>query len=437
MLREYDRPMPLPWAEPFAVTLALREEPGLVLLESMPGFGKLGRRSFVAARPREVATNGLPALDRLQAGSGTGHRWFGWLSYDLGREIELVPDLAEDELGLPPLALGRYEAWLEFDHERRTVALRGEGESRYLLGALSGTGSGVPAHRPARGWTSSLPRSEYERAVRRAIEYIEAGDVFQVNISQRLSADGWQGDPFALYGRLRRTSAAPFMALVRLGGADVISASPERFLSRRGAAIETRPIKGTRPRGRTPEEDAALATELSRSAKDRAENVMIVDLARNDLGRVARYGTVSVPRLCGLERHAGVHHLVSIVDAELEPGIGPAEIVRATFPPGSVTGAPKVRALEIIEELEPVRRGPYCGAIGWIDPAGDLELSVAIRTLVAAREQLNLHVGGAVVASSDPAAEWHETMHKAARLLEAAGGAVKLGRSPEALATGI
>jgi para-aminobenzoate synthetase component 1 len=260
--------------------------------------------------------------------------------------------------------------------------------------------------------------------------------VFQVNLSQRLAAD-WSGDPFALYARLRELSAAPFMALVQLGGADVISASPERFLGRRGQTIETRPIKGTRPRGRTPEEDSALAAELSRSGKDRAENVMIVDLARNDLGRVARYGTVSVPRLCGLERHAGVHHLVSIVDAKLEPGVGPAEIVRATFPPGSVTGAPKVRALEIIEELEPVRRGVYCGAIGWIDPTGDLDLSVAIRTLVAARGQLNLHVGGAVVASSDPAGEWHETMHKAARLLEAAGGAIKLGRLREPLATGI
>jgi para-aminobenzoate synthetase component I len=164
--------------------------------------------------------------------------------------------------------------------------------------------------------------------------------------------------------------------------------------------------------------------------------VMIVDLARNDLGRVARYGSVRVPRLWGLERHPGVHHLVSTVEAELVPGVGPAAIVRATFPPGSVTGAPKVRALEIIEELEPVRRGPYCGAIGWIDSAGDLELSVAIRTFVAASQRLSLHVGGAVVASSDPADEWRETMHKAARLLEAAGGTVGESRPLLALASG-
>jgi para-aminobenzoate synthetase component I len=423
--------MPHRWAEPFAAALALADEPGLVLLESMPGFGELGRRSFLAARPLEVATDGIGSLDRLAGGAPGAERWIGWLSYDLGREIEHVPDLSEDELGLPPLALGRYGAWLEFDHERRAVAVRGDGEANHLLRALETAHSDAPRHRPPDEWESSLPRPAYERAVQRAIEYIEAGDVFQVNVSQRLAAP-WAGDPFALYARLRRSSPAPYMALVRLGGADVISASPERFLSRRGSAIETRPIKGTRPRGRSAEEDDALAAALVASAKDRAENVMIVDLARNDLGRVARYGTVSVPRLFALERHAGVHHLVSTVRAQLEDGVGAAEVLRATFPPGSVTGAPKVRALEIIEELEPIRRGPYCGAIGWIDPGGDLELSVAIRTFVASRELLFLHAGGAVVASSDPTDEWREAMHKAARLLDAAGGVVKLSGSPAA-----
>jgi para-aminobenzoate synthetase component 1 len=220
------------------------------------------------------------------------------------------------------------------------------------------------------------------------------------------------------------------MALVRLGGADVISASPERFVRRRGRRIETRPIKGTRPRGRSRDEDSALAAELRASAKDRAENVMIVDLARNDLGRIARYGSVRVRRLCALERHPGVHHLVSVVDAEPAAGVGPAEIVRAAFPPGSVTGAPKIRAMEIIEELEPVRRGVYCGSIGWISPAGDLDLSVTIRTFVACGGELSLHVGGAVVADSDPAQEWQETMDKAARLLAAAGGELHTADRP-------
>jgi para-aminobenzoate synthetase component 1 len=256
------------------------------------------------------------------------------------------------------------------------------------------------------------------------IDYIRAGDVFQVNLAHRLSAP-WAGDPFALYGRLRRVSPAPFMALVRLGGADIVSASPERFLRRRGPALETRPIKGTRPRGNSAHADRLLARELRESAKDRAENVMIADLARNDVGRVARYGSVRVRRLCALERHPGIHHLVSVVEGRLADDTGPAEIVSATFPPGSVTGAPKIRAMEIIEELEPVRRGVYCGGLGWLDESGDLELSVSIRTLVATGGRLTLHVGGAVVADSDPALEWQETMHKASRLLAAAGGELR------------
>ena len=410
--------MSLPWVAPFAAALALRHEPGLVLLESMPGHGALGTRSYLAARPAELATEGMRAVERL------GDAWWaGWVSHDLGREIERLPAEARDDLRLPPLALGRYDAWLEWDHERREVHLRGDGDGAHLLHALAHRARAEPVHEPLRRWDSTLPRPAYERAVRRAIDYIRAGDVFQVNLSQRLGTE-WEGDPFALYGALRRASPAPFMALARLGGADVISASPERFLSRRGDRIETRPIKGTRPRAADPAADRRQALALRSSAKDRAENVMITDLARNDLGRVAAFGSVAVRELFGLESHPGVHHLVSTVEARLRPDVSVADVVRAAFPPGSVTGAPKIRALEIIEELEPVRRGPYCGAIGCFAPGGDLDLSVAIRTFVAARGRLHLHVGGAVVADSDPALEWRETMHKAARLLAAAGGSL-------------
>jgi para-aminobenzoate synthetase component 1 len=413
---------PLPWAEPFAAALALRHEPGLVLLESLPGFGEIGRRSYLAARPAEVATDGIAALERL----GDGW-WAGWLSYDLGREIERLPDLGREDPGLPALALGRFEAWLEFDHASRTVALRGDGDGAHLQRALRVAEEAAPPHEAIAEWRTSLPRADYEAAVQRAIDYIRAGDMFQVNLSQRLSTE-WSGDPFALYARLRHESPAPFAALVRLGGADVISVSPERFLSRRGAAIETRPIKGTRPRASDAAADRRQALALRSSAKDVAENVMIVDLARNDLGRIAEYGSVSVRELCALESHPGVHHLVSTVAARTRPGVSAADVIRATFPPGSVTGAPKVRALEIIEELEPVRRGPYCGAIGWFGPGDELELSVAIRTLIAADHALHLHVGGAVTADSDPAGEWQESMHKAARLLRAAGGTIETGR---------
>ena len=400
-----------------------------MLLESLSGFGGLGQRSYLAARPAEVATDGISALDRL------GYDWWaGWLSYDLGREIERLPDLGRDDRGLPPLALGRFEAWIEFDHERRTVAIRGGGDAAHLVSALRAGRTAAPTHRPVGEWRSSLPRPDYEAAVQRAIDYIRAGDVFQVNLSQRFGTD-WDGDPFALYARLRQESPAPFAALVRLGGADVISASPERFLSRRGEYLETRPIKGTRPRAGDAAADRRQALALRSSAKDVAENVMIVDLARNDLGRIAEFGSVTVDELCGLESHPGVHHLVSTVKAQARAGVSAADVIRATFPPGSVTGAPKIRALEIIEELEPVRRGPYCGAIGWFGPGDELELSVAIRTLVAARGALHLHVGGAVTADSDPAGEWQETLHKAARLLRAAGGTVQTGREALLLAS--
>ena len=420
--------MSLPWAEPFAAALALRHEPGLVLLESMPGFGGLGRRSYLAVRPAEVATDGMRAVERL----GDGW-WAGWLSHDLGREIERLPEQAADDLGLPPVAVGRYEAWLEWDHSARSVQVRGDGDASHLVRALAHPDTALPSHDAPAEWLSSLPRARYERTVQRAIDYIRAGDVFQVNLSQRLRTP-WEGDPFALYGRLRQTSPAPFMALVRLGDADVISASPERFLQRRGRHLETRPIKGTRPRADDPAADRRQALALRSSAKDRAENVMIVDLARNDLGRVAAFGTVAVEDLFALESHPGVHHLVSTVAAELRPDVSVANVVRATFPPGSVTGAPKIRALEIIEELEPVRRGPYCGAIGCFSPGGDIDLSVAIRTFVAAAGRLHLHVGGAVVADSDPALEWRETMYKAARLLDAAGGEVVHDARPAAVA---
>jgi len=420
--------VPLAWKEPFATALALRDEPGLVLLESRPGFGDAGSRSLLAVRPLRIATESLSELD-----SGSGLLRAGWISYDAGREIERLPERADDDRALPALALGHYEAWLEFDHLARSVTLHGGGgRAAVLRDALAGSGPAVtPHHCEPELWTSSLPRPDYEQAVREAIDYIRAGDMFQVNISQRFST-AWEGDAFALYARLREQAPAPFMGLADLGGARVISASPELFLRGRGRRIETRPIKGTRPRGETPARDHELAASLVRSEKDRAENVMIVDLARNDLGRVCDYGSVSVERLCGLESHAGVHHLVSTISGEMREGVTPEQVVRATFPPGSVTGAPKIRAMEIIEELEPVRRGAYCGSLAWFEPGGDFDLSVAIRTFIATPGRLDLHAGGAIVAGSDPHGEWRESMHKAAPLLAAAGGQLAGGSMPVA-----
>jgi para-aminobenzoate synthetase component 1 len=256
-----------------------------------------------------------------------------------------------------------------------------------------------------------LPRQIFKDGVRAVLALIEAGECYQVNLTRRLRCEQ-QADPVALFGALARANPAPHAALIRLGDVAVVSASPERFLLRRGGYVETRPIKGT----------AATAEVLSASIKDRAENVMIVDLARNDLGRVCEYGSVRVPALCAVERHPGLHHLVSTVVGTLRPHVGAGDLLRATFPPASITGAPKPRVMQIIEDLEESRRGVYCGAVGWLDvDHAALDLNVAIRTFVVTPEGTELGIGAGIVADSNPEAEWRETELKSARLLAAVG----------------
>jgi para-aminobenzoate synthetase component 1 len=251
--------------------------------------------------------------------------------------------------------------------------------------------------------------------VARVLEYIRAGDVYQVNLARRLVAPLVEtGDALALYAALVDVAPAPFGALIEADGVTVVSGSPERFLTRRGQRIETRPIKGTRPRAADTAGDRAAAADLATSAKDAAEHLMIVDLERNDLGRIAETGSVEVERLGYLVELPQVHHLVSRIAATLRPGVGVAELLRATFPGGSITGAPKIRAMQIIDELEPVRRGPYCGAIGFLGGGGAIELAIAIRIAVVTDGELHVHVGGGIVADSEPAAELAETEDKAA-----------------------
>jgi para-aminobenzoate synthetase component I len=267
---------------------------------------------------------------------------------------------------------------------------------------------------------STFTRAGYEEAVRRVVDHILAGDVFQVNISQRLSAPLPPAlTPFGLFRRLQRANPAPFCAYVASAGTVVACSSPERFLRLEGGEVETRPIKGTRPRGADPEEDDRLAAELAASEKDRAENVMIVDLLRNDLSRVCADGSVAVPQLCRVERFARVMHLVSSVTGTLRPGLGAVDLLEACFPGGSITGAPKIRAMQIIAELEPVRRGPYCGAVGHAGWDGSLDTGVVIRTLVVRDGRVTFGAGGGVVADSDPASEYEETMAKAGALIAA------------------
>ncbi len=360
----------------------------------------------------------------------------GYFGYDLGRTLERLPATAIDE-GLPELDVGFYDWVLAADHlsgENWIVATGlPTGEESDARARIAGIrerlhATPYPQSNAAGPETvrlrSNFRRRDYLRAVERAREYIAAGDAFQVNLSHRLEG-GWDGAAWPLYERLRAASPVSYGAYLNLGDVEVLSASPERFLKLDGGRVETRPIKGTRPRGSTPGEDRASGAKLLASEKDRAENLMIVDLLRNDLGKVCRVGSVRVPKLFDLECHASVWHLVSTVCGELRPGLDAVDLLRACFPGGSVTGCPKIRAMEIIEELEPVRRGAYCGSIGYLSFTGDMDTNIVIRTLVLREGRMHLQVGGAVTHDSDPESEYAETLAKGRALLGALGAGLE------------
>jgi para-aminobenzoate synthetase component 1 len=441
------------WVEPAALFRRLAREPHPFWLDSSLPSGRIGRFSFMGVAPfltlrcrggrteilrrSEVQRIDQDPLDVLADILKT-HRTdappdipfcgggVGYLGYDLGRLFERLPARPPDDLGLPDLHVAFYGAAIAFDHEAGRACVCGPSgdavrDLRRRIETLSPgkTCSDAQASPPL---ASSFSREGYTDAVRRVKDYIAAGDVYQVNLSQRFLARLPTASP-DLYLRLRRRSPAPFSAYLDLGDAQILSSSPERFLRvcGRDRSVETRPIKGTRPRGETREEDRRLASDLMASGKDRAELVMIVDLERNDLGRVCRFGSVRVPELAVLEPYASVFHLVATVTGELAPGRDVADLLRATFPGGSITGAPKVRAMEIIDELEPVSRGPYTGSLGYFSFSGDVDLNILIRTLVVKGDQVCFHAGGGIVADSDPDAEYEETLHKARGMMEALG----------------
>lgn len=446
-----------------------RDLPGLGLLESAR-TGRAGRWSILVADPREVVVGSSAgpdpfagarrALARLaQAPVPTGAPPFaggvvGHLAYDLGRRFEAIPTLAMDDQGLPDLQLGLYSwavvwdrrdgrAWLAGRAVDADVAglARALGEVRERAAAIdrSSVRAGVPTttgapaataaallQGPPLVFVSRTDRAAWERGVAAVRAAIEAGELYQANLARRLDAP-FDGDPWPVYRRLRMGEPAPFAAYLDLGPGRraILSASPEPFVSLDAAGnVRTDPIKGTRARGRTREEDRALAAELLASAKDRAENTMIVDVLRNDLGRVCRPGSVRAPRLWRLERTPSVQHLVSTIAGRMAPGRDAFDLLAATFPGGSVTGAPKIRAMWLIEALEPVRRGPYCGAAVWVDGAGTMGSSILIRTFVADGRRLAFHVGGGITWPSDAGAEWEETRAKARGPLRAIGARV-------------
>ena len=362
----------------------------------------------------------------------------GFFAYDAGRWIEQLPATAARDQSVPDVHLGAYDAVLALDHARGEAWVvetplpgcrdHAERAADLLVEVLSG--GGARAAREGRTGPrdvevrSNFDGPAYAAAVGRVRDYILAGDVFEVNLAQRFTAP-LTCTPRELYGRLRAASPAPFSGMLDAGDLQVLSSSPERFLKvtpdggRR--LVETRPIKGTRPRGADPAQDRRMAEELLASAKDQAELAMIVDLSRNDLGRVCQIGTVRVRTPRALESYANVHQTVATVEGELLPDAGVGALLRATLPGGSITGAPKVRAMEIIEELEGVRRGAYCGALGYIGLDGALDLNILIRTMVCQAGVVTFGAGGAVVLDSDPGAEYQESLAKASAMLEAVG----------------
>jgi len=394
----------------------------------------------------------------------------GYLSYDLKDWIERYPSRAVRESPVPDLSLGYYDvvwawqrstgkAWVvatglpEPDPAWRATRAETRLEKQWQVveeaigaggddggsgdgGRDGGSGdggsdAGEPQARdpelaawlagPPAEVESNFTRATYRDLVTRALDHIAAGDVYQVNLAQRFRVS--PAPPArVLYRALREAAPSPFLAFVSMeDGAGLASSSPERFFRIEGDRIETWPIKGTRPRGATPEEDAALAGELRRSEKDRAENVMIVDLERNDLGKVCVTGSVHVSALCEVTSHSNVHHLISRVEGQLRSDAGPVDVLRAMFPGGSITGAPKIRSIEVIDELEPVRRGLYTGAIGYWDVGGDCDWNIAIRTVVAGGGAASFHAGGGIVADSIPDAEYEETLVKASGMMRALG----------------
>lgn len=340
----------------------------------------------------------------------------GLAGYDTGRYYETLPTHAKDDYACPDIAVGLYEQSLIEDKQTGKIY-----HCRLAhvptLSTAPPTGENRQRFDLTSAWQSNLSRQDYLDALTRIDAYLKAGDCYQVNMAQRFTA-GYQGEPFDAYCRLRDSNQAPFSAYLRCGDSHVLSISPERFISvNKHGKVETKPIKGTRPRFEDPCEDAKSAEELLNAEKDRAENLMIVDLLRNDISKHCAPHSVNVPALFALESFPAVHHLVSTITAELTPGASPLDLLAGAFPGGSITGAPKVRAMEIIDELEPDRRNVYCGSMFYLGAFNDMDSSICIRTLLAENNEIHCWAGGGIVLDSDPASEYQETLDKVAKIL--------------------
>ncbi|HKX19473.1 MAG TPA: anthranilate synthase component I [bacterium] len=452
---------------PISAFLRIRHLPYPFLLESAEGSEKIARYSFLGGAPRlvlrafrdrvEVEEDGAvrrveqdplatardvlgryrpvadPALPRFYGGL------VGYFGYDLIRTIERLPHQPPDDYGLPIMSLALADTVVIFDHVRHRIrivanACVDDGAERAYREAQERIGQWIDLLRapmpempaggpyPPLGLRSNMTRERYLAGVERCRKYIHAGDAFQIVFSQRFAADVGRLDPFAVYRAVRAINPSPFMFYLGGAGPDdatLVGASPELLVRLEGDLIQMRPIAGTRRRGLDEDEDRGLEQEMLGSEKERAEHVMLVDLTRNDVGRVARYGTVRVPELMTVERYSHVMHIVSLVEGRLREGLDAFDVLRAVFPHGTVSGAPKVRAMEILDELEPTTRGPYGGAVGYAGFGGALDTCIAIRTLALRGGTAYVQAGGGIVADSEPAAEYDETVNKAKVLIRA------------------
>ena len=455
-------------ASPISIYSHFRTSPYSFFLDSALCSNKLGRFSFIGIEPflifkskkdrivldwitREETLRGNPFLalktlfERFKIDSqdfpfpfiGGG---VGYFSYDLKDFNERLPDKAIDDIDIPDCVLCFYDCILAYDHSSREFFVISSGfpekgrrrlyreraRLENLKNRIRALSECIPEEAILLSRTkqislklgSNFTKSSYIKTVKKAKEYIKRGDIYQVNLSQRFKVT-LEMDPVDLYKILRNINPAPFACFLNFGDVKIISASPERFLRKKDRYVETRPIKGTRPRGKNPEEDTELKKELLASVKDRAENLMIIDLERNDLGRISEYGSVHVSEFMRCEKYATVFHLVSTVCGKLRSDVDPIDCLINCFPGGSITGAPKIRSMEVIEELEPVKRSIYTGSIGYISFNGNMDTSIVIRTLVMKGKDAYFHVGGGIVYDSDPEKEYQETLDKAKALIEA------------------
>jgi len=439
---------PADMTTPVAVMRTLLEdEAPAFLLESVEQGERIARWSFLGTAPsREISGQGTDPFELLrsvphEAPSPAGEDLppftggaVGYAGYDAVRRLERLPSLRPDPIGLPDAWFGVFDRIIAFDHVKHRLLFLAHaepGDEKGATAALEALARRVEAGRTRRpgapgtsrlSWTESLPRGPFMDAVRAAKEHILAGDIFQVVLSRRWSAP-FPSDPFPLYRALRRISPSPYQYYIRTPDAVLLGASPERLVRVENLAdrtvVETVPLAGTRPRGRDRAEDLALEADLLSDEKERAEHVMLVDLGRNDLGRVSVPGSVEVKEFFSVERFSHVMHLASRVVGTLAPGKDAIDALAATFPAGTLSGAPKIRAMEIIEELEPVRRGAYGGAVGYVDFAGNLDMAIAIRTAVVTGGILHVQAGAGIVADSVPEKEADECESKARALMRA------------------